>query len=123
MKKVYVASGLRNYERVQKIQNRLRACGLEVAFDWAYRYENGLDDDTVCRQEIQAVKSTDALLLVMPGKRGSHVEMGVAIGAEKPVVVLNEEAGDDIQFYSIPGVSLVRSEDDAVAEVLRVTAG
>jgi nucleoside 2-deoxyribosyltransferase len=59
---------------------------------------------------VQAIREADALLLMMPAKRGSHVEFGVAVGEGKPVVVYNANLADDICFYSLPQVELVTGD-------------
>jgi nucleoside 2-deoxyribosyltransferase len=122
---VYVASALFQWERVLAIQEKLAAHKVAVTFDWALRYRDrvaaGREEDKaeVAFLEVQAVQRASCLLLVAPGKRGAHVEFGVALGMRKPAVVLLEDPSEDISFYHHPGVTVLRTEAEAIAEVVR----
>lgn len=131
-KKVYVASGLKNYQEVLRIQWWLTThLDVQIAFDWASRHQEELsrgfplrlaEKQALAKEEADGVLRSHALLLVAPGKRGAHVEFGTAYGAGIPVVVMNPDASDDISFYHLPTVRLTRHISSAyanLAEVLR----
>ncbi len=118
MKKIYIASALGNYQEVLRLQKRLRENHkIDVTFDWAAEYEAQLKNGTMASlgyktvlaaQMEDAVRAAKAMLLVLPAKRGAHIEFGIARGCRKPVVVLCANPLDDISFYHLPGVRLIR---------------
>lgn len=100
--KVYIASKLENASKVHLIQQLLREKGYTFPHDWASLYLGGNDKaDDLADQQIAAVTNSDAVVLLLPGGRGSHVEFGAALGAGRPTAVLRL-SGDDtkvIGFY------------------------
>jgi hypothetical protein len=127
-KAVYVASALANYALVLELQAGLAARGVGTAFDWAARRRAELaggrvltaNERTELAAEMEAgVRRADALLLVCPGKRGAHVEFGIAVGCGKPAVVCAPDPAEDISFYKLPSVRLVRDLATALEETVR----
>lgn len=117
MPKVYVASALANYEDVLLLQGDFISRDWEIAFDWASmrREEKELgyhltqeDKKQLAASMVEGVLAADLLVLLAPGRRGAHVELGIAIGAGKTVVVVNTNPEDDISFYLAPGIFLCR---------------
>lgn len=54
-------------------------------FDWWTAPEMpGID-----KQMVNAVKEADVLLFMPPGGRGSHIELGVALGNNIPIICLS----------------------------------
>ena len=126
MNKIYVASALTNYQRVLAIQTILVAEGFTIAFDWAQAHRQLIDQGrtesrqeavAVCQQEAEAIKRADMFLLVLPAKRGAHVEFGIAAAYGVSCVVLAEDSNLDIAFYGLPGVTLVRTFQGALASL------
>lgn len=126
--KVYVASSMANYPRTLKVMEYLEDCGFEISYDWAEPYRKSVEanreetpDEKAnhAMKEIDAVKDSKALLLVLPGKRGAHVEFGCALGKGIPCVVLDETGGEDaIGFHKLPGV-VYRTSLEGAEEALR----
>ena len=113
MKTVYIASGLKNYREVIALQRQLEFSGVAPAFDWAERYANQLSSGfeltvhrkrALAREMAAGVERADGLLLLMPAKRGAHVEFGIAAGLKKPTAVFSPDPDDDISFYLLPNV-------------------
>jgi len=129
-KKVYVASGLDNYKAVLKLQHELRARGYEITFDWASLYQEqvrdrkygpymSMSDKASLAFDMSAgVLDANVVILLAPGKRGAHVEFGIAWGAgNKSMFVLNPDPANDISFYFLPGVKLVRLQEELLEEI------
>ena len=101
---IYVTGSLRN-PRVPEIANRLRGVGHRVFDDWyaageraddawqAYEQQRGrtyaeaLDGfaaNHVYQYDLHHLTNANAVLLVAPAGKSSHLELGWAIGAGKP---------------------------------------
>ena len=110
--KVYVASSWRN-RRQPSVVEYLQGCGHEVydfrhpvagndGFNWAEidpewerwtprQFLDALTSDIACsgfRLDAHALEKADAVVMVMPCGRSSHLELGWAVGAGKLTAIL-----------------------------------
>lgn len=87
--KFYIASKLENHAAVNRLRDQLVALGHEQTYDWTTHgavYRSGLDRIVhVADAERNGVFQADFIVVLWPGGRGTHVEMGIAIGLEKKV--------------------------------------
>jgi len=110
--KFYIASSLGNAEAVKKIANYLLSRGWELTYDWTGHgpVKNLEDLEMVSGEELRGVTGCDVFFLLLPGKRGSHAELGAALASRKPVIILSPEqdllyeGGLPCSFYHHPGV-------------------
>lgn len=95
--RIYVASAVDNAKtpEFQKVIHDLEAIGLTIACKW-WEYDIDPNDPIQARKHadrlIDALDSANLFLLVLPGKMGSHFEMGYA--ASRPC---------SVYVYSPPG--------------------
>ena len=119
--KAYVAGGFAEWHGVRQIQDALRKRGFEITFDWtpiAERVEiEGRDSVTesladVAETELAAVDAADVLVVRLPGKAGTHVELGAALNTGMTLIVVAYD-GDlpDCVFYHHRLVELVDTTD------------
>lgn len=126
--KVYIASGLENAPRVQQLRNALAEVGISLSYDWT---THGSVQDQgpariaqVAALEQRGVLEADAVVILLPGGRGTHTELGIALGSGKPVLVFGPRQGADGNeccFYYSPNV-LVRHDtvdDEIISTTLR----
>lgn len=123
--KIYIISSLRNADRVKSIRDRLSTHGISLTYDWT---THGQIIDAEGRKkaaegERQGVRDAKCILMLLPCRKGSHVELGIALENDKPVVMLNDVNDEDvlISFYALDGIIHCDSEDDAISNVIRIT--
>lgn len=83
MKKFYVASALENAAAVKSLVAELTARGWKCTYDWSTH--GSVQDQPerwkeVAEAEAFGVFNADAVIVIQPGGRGTHVELGIAIG-------------------------------------------
>lgn len=124
-KRIYVASGLKNYERVLDLRDKLSKHGVTLTYDCAAAYqksrlsgENEADWKDIASAEFTAVCDAELVFFVCPGGRGSHFELGVACALNIPVVLLEDEPAA-IAFYTLDGIERFKKEEDAINRILR----
>lgn len=110
MPSAYVASTITNAQRVQGIQALLRSMGFTITYDWTEHGSVMLETadimQRVAQAEINGVLSADVLVVVLPGGKGTHVELGMALAHNKPVFILGEPGlMRDSVFYWSPKVN------------------
>lgn len=76
--KFYIASGFGNVEPVRALKKILDDAGWEHTYDWTSVQGDTLAD--TASVEINAVCEADVVVVLLPGGRGTHAELGCAIG-------------------------------------------
>jgi nucleoside 2-deoxyribosyltransferase len=66
----------------------LRTNGWERTFDWADREaSNESEYADLAVAEIAGIRDADVVIVILPGGRGTHVEIGAALAMGKPVFI------------------------------------
>lgn len=126
--RVYIASKLNNIPRVRLLSEMLRARGHSLTYDWtvngpAYKEsasvaENNRTMRGVAEAELGGIALADAVIVLLPGGRGTHVEIGAALALNKPVLIVGSESdhypGLPCAFYRHPFVRMVASDVPAI---------
>ena len=106
--KFYIASKLENAAQVCRVANALKAAGHIYTYDWTVHgpvRKEGLGRvEEVSMLEAQGVLDADVVVALLPGGRGTHVEIGIGIGADKRIILCAPDVkmfyGDDVcAFY------------------------
>jgi nucleoside 2-deoxyribosyltransferase len=112
--KFYIASSFQNKEQVHQLSKALTSLGYIHAYDWTRneRASSIAQLRKIGELEKCAVMESDFLVVLLPGGKGSHIEMGIAVGLDKPVYIFspNEDVYDfslTSTFYHLPQVTLV----------------
>lgn len=117
MKTFYVASSLRNIKAVRYVCEELRRNGLSQTYDWTQNAEATkalrftLEDlRAIGEKEKQGVLGADVVIVLLPGGKGTHVELGIALGLGKRIVLYSTDEifnklDDTSTFYHLPEVT------------------
>ncbi|MEF3353928.1 group-specific protein [Paenibacillus sp. GYB006] len=112
MKSFYIASSFKNIETVRKVSERLRQEGFTHTYDWTTNNNITSIDELkdIGKKEIDAVMCSDFIIVLFPAGKGSHVELGIAIGngIQAYLYSQNDEINDletTSTFYHVDGVS------------------
>lgn len=124
--KFYIASGLQNKESVQYIAKSLVNEGFTHTYDWTKNNRASTVEElcSVGEQEREGVAEASFLIVLLPGGKGTHVELGMALAARRKVYLYSpDESIYDINqtatFYFLPEVeSYTGSLDDFLTIVL-----
>lgn len=110
----YLASSLKNIDWCRLMIRDLELLGHRCMYNWTTHGQVTLDK---CREtasaELEGIHRADVLVLRLPGRRGSHVELGAALALRKPVVIVafaeDEllQEGKPCAFYYHPMVKFI----------------
>lgn len=93
----YIAAALDDASAAEQLADALVAQGHAITFAW-WRAPSLRDVDPTglwrefrerANTEVTAVRRADLVIAILPGGVGTHVEIGVALGAGKPVILLD----------------------------------
>lgn len=86
--KVYIATSLRNHKKHNELRDLLKEDGIELT-----SVKNSTQErlSEVAELEKQGVLNADVVVVLLPGGRGTHAELGMALASNKPVVVWEPE--------------------------------
>lgn len=89
--KFYLATKLENRALAKKVIAELRSWGWEPSYDWTVHGsvsgEGAQRLIEVSSSELCAIASADLVIVLLPGGRGTHVELGAALALDKMVVI------------------------------------
>jgi len=118
--KIYVGSSLLNSKRVKEVQQRFKDAGCIITYDWTV-HGQVTDEELLAKYavaELQGVKEADIFFMLLPGRNGTHFEMGVAHASGKKIVMLIEQDQELKTFYYLDGVERFTEEDLAFDYVI-----
>jgi len=89
--KFYIASKLENAENVKRLASVLKARGWTHTYDWtqhgSVQHEGEKQIAEVAENEIKGVIEADIVVVLLPGGRGMHAELGAANALGIPVFI------------------------------------
>ncbi len=100
-KKFYIASKLENAPQVRWLADKLIALGWEHTYDWTVHGSVQGDADRcreVSEKETCGVLEAEVIIFLLPGGRGTHTELGIAIGSTVLAAALCEEANIGLEM-------------------------
>ncbi|WP_404406978.1 nucleoside 2-deoxyribosyltransferase [Jeotgalibacillus malaysiensis] len=109
--KFYIASSFTNKEKVQYVSQHLIKHGYTLTYDWTVneRASTFEEQQSIGQKEKEEVIEADLLIALLPGGKGTHIEMGIALGQGKQVFLYSPDKEVDnpettSTFYHLPGV-------------------
>ena len=117
--KFYVASGVSNAEKVNRAAAALTAGGHQRTYDWTTHGDVSKTPDArkqeVAGNEARGVAEAELVVLLLPGRFGTHAELGIALAtaANKRILLWSESSApfDGTEgfcvFYHHPAVERI----------------
>jgi hypothetical protein len=124
MTKIYVASSLYNKTNAKALYKYLAYLQCTITYDWTTH--GGVNDEASLKEiglkEYQGVVDCDVLVMLMPARLGSHVELGIALALCKPVIIItNGEDFEKKSFYFLDHVNIIRDIDALKGALDKIT--
>jgi len=101
--RIYVASSLENIERASAVIDTFKRCGHTISYNWTeFGDMRGRGEDALmstANKEVFAVIDSDLVLVLLPGGRGTHTELGLALASRNNKrILLWSETG--VEFHN-----------------------
>lgn len=99
----YIATSLERHTDHNLVRDAMAAEGHEITYDWSVHgpvWAAGVGRiREVAQLETQGVLDADVVIVLLPGGRGTHAELGMAIAAGKPILL---HCADTAMFEAVP---------------------
>lgn len=117
--RIYVASGLPNRERVAVVLEYCVHMGHQITYNWTQHGDVRAQGEDVMSyvstNEVRAVRDAELILVLLPGGKGTHIELGIALGSRsnKRILLwsedpaLFEEPSETCVFYHHPAIERI----------------
>ncbi|MBY6035868.1 group-specific protein [Fictibacillus nanhaiensis] len=110
--KFYMASGFQNKELVKEMSLRIEeTLGWKLTYDWTQnsRAQTVEDLADIGAKEFKAVMESNVVIVILPGGKGCHTELGIALGNQKHVFLYDpnrilNQLSEATTFYFLPEV-------------------
>ncbi|MBP2241556.1 hypothetical protein J2Z40_002119 [Cytobacillus eiseniae] len=127
--KFYIASSFNNIDNVRFVSRQLIKEGHVLTYDWTRNQKASTIEDLklIGQAEKAAVIEADFMIVLLPAGKGSHIEMGIALGHSKRIFLYspNEEVNNyatTSTFYHLSEVmKCFGTIDELVNTVLTMT--
>jgi len=128
--KFYVASSFKNIEAVNQVANQLKMRGHLQTYDWtknakakeaqALTFEDLKD---IGEKERNAVGGADFVIVLLPGGKGTHIELGIALGLGKRIFLYSPDGeinnlDTTSTFYHLPEIEKCFGTIDELVETV-----
>jgi len=94
--KYYIATSLSNAKAHNYVQDLLNQGGHELIYDWtvhgSVKSEGAKRLEEVALLELNAIEEADFVVVLLPGGKGTHVELGFSIASGKQVFLHSNDA-------------------------------
>lgn len=132
--KFYIATALENAAQAGEVAALLKAAGHEQTYDWTAHgsvEERGYPAKQIAAaDETGGVRSADVVIVLLPGRRGTNVELGMALAFGKRVFLWGRSAeayyqdGRECAFYCTAGIGrLVGPLKESIEHILEILDG
>lgn len=114
MIKFYVASGFQNKTAVKHLGQKLKKVGYIQTYDWTInaKAETVEELEKIGKEELRGVSDSDFLIVILPGGKGTHIELGIALSQNKRVYLYSQdplyfEPNNSCTFYHLSNVNII----------------
>ena len=127
--KFYVGSGMKNSKLVDQYAQLLKENGWKQTHDWVKNISDDISKEDMVKYaslESQGIMDADVVIMLLPGGRGAHIELGMAMALNKKIFLCASEKEDfsienTVAFYELPKITqLVGNDDDNVKKKLEI---
>jgi len=113
-RQVYISASLKDVDEVQFWQKEFAKIGIVQAYDW-------VNTSNPCPLAmIEAIEECEVFIMLMPGGRGSHIELGVALTCEKPIILVDVDPNNKTLFYDIEDIIHVSTSLEAFQTTIKI---
>lgn len=91
--KFYIASSFQNIANVRYMSEKLTSQGFIHTYDWTKNERPASLEQLqqIGQEEMNAVSEADIVIIIFPAGKGSHIELGIALGQKKTIYLYSPD--------------------------------
>lgn len=113
--KYYIATSLLRMKEHNIVRDSLKNFGHQISYDWTLHgsvksiSKERLKEVSI--HQCEAIKEADCVIVLLPGRKGTHTELGLAIVGGKKIFIHSEDSSlfelgsQTVAFYHHPGIT------------------
>lgn len=126
--KFYIGSSFKNHKLVNLFAEKLKQYGWEHTYNWGNSIqENETEEDLIAysRHEQKGIFDSDIVIILLPGGRGTHIELGMALAWGKKIYLYSANGEEfkienTVNFYQMPEMmKLTGNVDDVIQRIIK----
>lgn len=126
--KFYIGSSFKNYKLVNILAEKLKEYGWEHTYNWANSIQEAESKEDLIAysmHEQKGIFDSDVVIILLPGGRGTHIELGMALAWGKKIYLYSANGEEfkienTVNFYQIPEIiKMTGSIDDAIQKMIK----
>lgn len=126
--KFYIGSSFKNHKLVNILAERLKQYGWEHTYNWANSIQEAESKEDLIAysmHEQKGIFDSDVVIILLPGGRGTHIELGMALAWGKKIYLYSANGEEfkienTVNFYQIPEIiKMTGSIDDAIQKMIK----
>ncbi|MEL3971915.1 group-specific protein [Rossellomorea oryzaecorticis] len=121
----YIASSFKNIDNVRYISEQLKAAGHNQTYDWTKHDRAASFDELkeIGQKEKEAVMKSDVVIVLLPAGKGSHIELGIALGLNKRIILHSprgevNDFSETSTFYHLAEVEKFLADKDELVNFI-----
>ena len=127
----YIGSGFKNCDMVNYVSQKLKEAGWKHTYNGA---DNILGNETLedliefSNLEIQGINDADIVIILLPGGRGTYIELGMSLALNKKIYLYSnddnafKDAKETVNFYQLPSIVKLTGNIDECIEKIKERA-
>ena len=129
----YIATRLERHADHNAVRDLMAAAGHQITYDWTAHgpvWRSGAERiREVSVLETRGVLDADVVIVLLPGGRGTHAELGMAIAADKPILLHCADAAmfgatpETCAFYHHPAALTATGSLDEIPRLVTMLRG
>jgi nucleoside 2-deoxyribosyltransferase len=126
--KYYIATRLENHVQHNALRDLLNGMGHSITYDWTLHgpvWKRGIETiRQVAANEENGIHDADVVFVLLPGGRGTHVELGMAIAVNTSVIIWSSNkdtltaSPETCAFYHSNNVRHASDTIESLAEMI-----
>lgn len=129
--KFYIGTGFKNCELVNYYSKILEENGWKHTYNWANninKYETIEDLIQYAILEQKGIIEADIVIILLPGGRGTHIELGMALALNKKIFLCSTTEKEfsienTVNFYQLPQVKkIVGDKNDIINQIININS-
>lgn len=129
MKKFYIGTSFKNSDVVNYFSKELEKYGWKHTYNWAENIKERETEEDMIKNSIleeNGINESEVVIIILPGGRGTHIELGIAVALNKKIYLCSENKDDfsienTVPFYESQKIKKIYgTKDEIIKKIIEI---